>query len=147
MKAKQFYSSMAWRYFSRTILLYYSKKINGDLMVQCSTSGRWYYLNDKNIHVGHYLKVYDSNITNFATAFHELNVAPQCYQDNTFKGGKPDIMRKWLVKKYGEELIQSVEIQSKNIAKLGKFELDIIKEQYKEKFEKLCEIKGNPWKK
>lgn len=138
---------MAWRYFSRTILLYYAKEMNGELLVQCSTSGRWYSPNDRNIHVGHFIKVFDTNRTNFATAFHELNVAPQCAQDNTYSGGKPDVMRKWLVNKYGEDLIQSMEIQSHNVAKLGKFELDIYKKKYKDKFKKLVKLKGgNPWK-
>lgn len=146
MTSKEFYNTPAWRWFSRTMLLYYAKEYQGELWVQCCTSGRWYKPNDRNIHLGHYKKVFDGNSTNFATAFHELNVAPQRSADNTYAGGKPEVMREWLIKKHGEKLIEKVEIQSKNFCKLDKVKLAAISEKYKEKFKKLAKEKGNPWK-
>lgn len=143
MKAKDFYGSMAWRYFSRTILLYYADEF---FSVKCCTCGKPGRISDKNIHLGHYKKVFDTNNTSFATAFNECNVGPQCYQCNRLASGRPDEMRKWLVRQVGEDLVNQVEIKSRNFCKLDKFQLDIYAKTYKERFKALVKKKGNPWK-
>jgi hypothetical protein len=140
MKVKDFYNSTAWKYCSKYVLLYYSNN-EGD--VQCSTSGRWYACNDRKIHCGHYHKL-DSHK---ATAFEFTNLAPQCYTDNKYFSGKPDVMREWLIKQHGIKAIQRLDIQKHNICKIGKFELDLFKEHYKKLFNDLVRKKGfNPWK-
>lgn len=144
MKSKQFYNSGAWKYLAKYVLLYYA---NNDGVVQCSTSGVWMPCNSSKMHAGHYIKVFDGSKTNMSTAFSFENIAPQSHQDNIYSGGKPDIMKDWLIKKHGIQKIDLLNIQKHNICKLGKFELDYFKSLHKKQFEDLVNIRGfNPWK-
>ena len=143
MKAKEFYKSTAWKWFSKYMKLKLSKN---DFIIQCATSGKFYQLPDKRIHLGHYIKVFDTNNTHFATAFDEKNVLPQSYQDNNYSSGRPDIMRKKLIEMHGLNEIEKLEIKSKNYCNLGKFELQLISDEYRNKFNLLATQKGNPWK-
>jgi ribosomal protein L32 len=146
MKSKDFYKTTAWKWFSRYVLLYHSFKTSEGLYVTCSTSGKTLMPNHKNMHCGHYIKVYDGNSTNYATAFEFHNVAPQFYADNTKMGGRQDRMREWLVKKYGSKQVERIEIKRRNHMKLDKVTLKIISDLYRNKFNVLAEKKGNPWK-
>lgn len=144
MKAKQFYSSKAWRYLSRYVLLYYANK---DGYVQCSTSGIWLECNSKKMHCGHLIKVYDGSKTNYSVAFEFQNLAPQCHQDNIYSGGKPDVMKEWLIKKHGSKAINKLYIKKNNICKLSAFEMEYFGDLHKKMFEDLVAKKNiNPWK-
>ena len=141
MKIKEFYNSTAWKYCSKYVLLYYS---NEDGYVQCSTSGIWLPCNSPKMHAGHYLKVNQHK----STAFEFKNIAPQCYQDNKFYSGKPEIMAKWIDKTHGTGTVDYLNIKKNNTCKLGKFELAYWKDHYKNLFNNLVIEKGfNPWKK
>jgi hypothetical protein len=111
-------------------------------MVQCSTCGKWYSITDKLMQCGHLHK----SDSHKSVCLDFFNLAPQCYRDNKYFSGKPDIMREWLIRKHGEKSIELLDIKKNNICKLDKFELDIIKDQYKKLFNDLVKIKGNPWK-
>lgn len=143
MKAKQFYSSMAWKYCSRYTLLYYA---NSDYMVQCATSNQFMSITSSKCHCGHFIKVYDGSKTNYSVAFNFENLAPQSHQENIYAGGRPDIMKEWLINKHGKELIDLLQIRKHNICKLDKFTMDYWKGHYKKLFDDLVKIKGNPWK-
>jgi len=144
MKAKQFYASKAWRYLSRYTLIHYA---NSDGYVKCSTSGVYMACNDKRMHAGHFIKVFDGSKTNMAVALEFENIAPQCHQDNIYGGGKPDIMKEWLIKQHGLEKIEKLLIKKHNICKLGKFELDYYGKYWKQQFDLIVERTGyNPWK-
>ncbi len=143
MKAKDFYKSTAWKWFSKYMKL---KLADNNHVVKCYTSGKFYQLPDKRVHLGHYIKVFNTTSTHLATAFDERNVLTQSYQDNRYSSGKPDIMRKELIRIHGESNIENLEIKSKNFCKIDKFMLDLISMEYKQKFEELAKIKGNPWK-
>lgn len=136
---RDFYKSMAWLYCSRYVLLYYSV----DGMVQCSTSPhRWYPLNDRRIHCGHYIKVDQFK----ATAFEFKNLAPQSYTDNIMFSGKPEIMAEWLKKQHGNDVIEWLNIQKHKICHLSKSEYEYWAEHYKKLFCELVKEKGiNPW--
>lgn len=138
MTQPEFYASTAWRYCSRYVLLFYSN--NGN--VQCSTCGKWYSLPNKLIQCGHLHK----SDRHKSTAFDFHNLAPQCYSDNKYFSGKPDVMLGWLIEKHGRETMEMLDIKKNNICKLDKFELDIIKDHYKKLFNELVKTKGNPWK-
>lgn len=143
MTAKQFYSSKAWKYLSRYTLLYYANK---EGIVQCSTSGVYMSCNSSKMHCGHYIKVFDGSKTNMSVALDFENLAPQSHKDNIYGGGKPDIMREWLINKHGIKKIEMLNIKKHNICKLGKFELDYFGEMYKRMFNELVDKKGiNPW--
>lgn len=138
MKQKDFYNSRAWFYCSKYVLLYYS--IDG--MVQCSTSLRWYKLNDRNICAGHYYHAdkHRSICLDFT------NLAPQSISENRYFSGRPDVMRQWLIKQHGLKAIELLDIKKNNICKLDKYTLDLIKDEYKAKFNELVKVKGNPWR-
>jgi hypothetical protein len=146
-KRKNFsiYTTTAWKWFSRYVLLFYADKNN---VAICATSGRRMTINTKNCHCGHYVKVMDMTKTNYATAFDFKNVGPQSAQDNRYGGGRMDLMRDWLVEQHGKEAIEELEIKKNQICYLDKVTLDQIAEEYKAKFKELL-IERNiedPWK-
>lgn len=146
MKAKDFYKSRAWYYCSKCVLLHHAKKTSEGLLVQCVTSGRWYKPNDRLIHAGHFIKVFDGNNSHFSTAFEFENILPQSYADNKYFSGKPDVMSRRIEEIFGEGTVEKLLIKSKNVTKLDKFTLDLWKDHYKKMFNELVSLKGNPWK-
>jgi hypothetical protein len=104
-------------------------------------------INSKKAHCGHFIKVFDGSKTNFAVAFNFENLAPQSHQDNIYSGGKPDVMKEWLISKHGQKKIDMLNIQKHNICRLDKFTMDYWADHYKKLFDELVKIKGNPWKK
>ena len=143
---ERFYSSPAWKWFSRYILLYYS--LNGEV-VRCSTCGKFMMVNSKTCHVGHFIKVFDGNSTNFSVALEFTNVGPQCQRDNTFMGGRQDVMIKWLEEEHGKDAIDNLYDLKRQPFTLDDYTLDKIAEEYKRKFYNLLDERGwkNPWSK
>lgn len=139
MKPKDLYKTKAWKYFSRCVLL----EESDGLVTQCITCGKVLYINERNCHCGHLIRITDS----MATALERCGVGPQCYQCNRLKGGCQDIMKERLIKKHGKKAIDDLYIKKHNICKLGKSELDILADIYEKEFNRLVELKGNPWKK
>jgi hypothetical protein len=137
MKQQDFYNSAAWRYCAKYVLLYYSV----DGMVQCSTSGRWYHLPDRNIVCGHY---YHSD-QHRSVCLEFNNLGPQSYSENRYFSGRPEVMRQWLIKQHGLKAIELLDIKKNNAMKLDKFTLDYYKDYYKNLFNELVKVKGNPW--
>jgi hypothetical protein len=109
------------------------------------TCGAILRINSKKCHVGHFVKVFDGMKTNFATAFEFTNVAPQCFKDNRFFSGKPDIMEKWLIGQHGQKEIDKLHIKKYNHCKLDAFTLDYWEVHYKKLFDQQVKLKGNPW--
>ena len=143
MKSSQFYKTTAWKWFSRYVLLPYSK----DGLVSCSTCGNVKMVNDRLMHLGHLIKVFSSGgHTNFATAFHEKNVMPQCHQCNVHLGGNELKMLDAIELKFGKGTYDELKMKSRFPFKLDKFTLDQIAKDYKGRFDKLVSKKGNPWK-
>lgn len=142
----RFYTSTAWRWFSRYILLYYS--IDG-AVVQCSTCGTRKRVNDKEMHTGHWIKVFDGNSTNYATAFEFTNLGPQCSKCNRFHGGRERLMQNWLTERHGSGELERLQKQSKHPFRLDDYIMDEIAFAYKTKFNILLQQKKymNPWKK
>jgi hypothetical protein len=142
----RFYTSTAWKWFSRYILLYYS--IDGTA-AKCCTCGTIKRLNDKELHTGHWIKVFDANSTNYGTAFEFTNIGPQCSKCNNKRGGCERLMQVWLTKKHGAEEVERLHILSKHPFSLDDYTLSKIAEEYRIKFNELLKNKGwnNPWKK
>jgi hypothetical protein len=138
---KDFYNSPAWWYCSHYVMLYYA---NSEGMVQCSTSGKWYQLPNKNICAGHYLKSNEHT----GTAFEFKNLAPQSAWHNNKFGGKPEVMKEWLIKVHGEGVIDYLNEKKNMDYKLDAFEFEKWRAYYKKLFDELVKEKGfNPWKK
>lgn len=110
-----FYSTKAWINCSHYVLTYYA---NNEGNVQCSTSGKWMHVTDKNCHCGHYIKTQDMSKTNYAVAFDFVNLAPQSFQENKHRSGNQLVMREWLIKQHGLKVIEELEIRQHNICKL-----------------------------
>jgi len=140
------YNTTAWKWCKQYVLLYYADSNN---IVSCSTSPHLHYhITDKNIHVGHFIKYRDGNSTNNSTAFLFENLAPQSYADNVKFGGKPDIMKQWLIEKHGIDKIDNLYSIKKVPCKIDRYTLFSISEEYKKKYKDLL-IKRNiedPWK-
>ena len=144
VKKKEFYSSTAWKWFSKYVLLYYSV----DGAVQCRTSGRWYNCNSKNIHCGHLIKVFKSGSdTNFSTAFDFRNVLPQCDQHNVKMGGNELKMVDAIEETFGKGTYEQLKQKARFPFRLDKVTLKKISDKYRVKFNELAKTKGNPWKK
>ena len=143
MKSSQFYKTTAWKWFSKYILLYYSK----DGVCKCATCGNMKMINDKKMHLGHLIKVFESGgNTNFAVAFNEKNVLPQDYRCNVLSGGNELKMLDAIERTHGKGTYDDLRLASRSFFKLDKFTLDLIAQEYRIKFNELAKIKGNPWK-
>lgn len=140
MKQKEFYSSTAWKYLSRYVLTYYANK---EGVVKCSTCSTYKLVTDKLMQCGHYIK---SN--NRATAFDFVNLQPQCYKCNKYYSGKPDVMREVIYKLHGKDVLAQLELKSYNVCHLGKFELDQLRIEWREKYKELLKSRNQKcfWK-
>lgn len=139
---ERFYSSTAWKYCSRYVLLYYA---DADLNVRCATSHHLIYrITDKEIHCGHYIKADQHK----AVAFVFANLFPQSYSDNRHFSGKPEIAKIWIDKTHGAGTVEMLEIMKNEVYKLDETELDMWANHYKGKFKELLKERGinNPWK-
>ena len=150
MKSNQFYNLTAWKWFSRYVLLYHSKVVSKNLcMAQCSTSGQWIDITDKEMQCGHFIKVFEGGgSTNFSVAFEFKNVLPQRAYDNRKMSGRQDVMSESLKSKFGNDVIDYLMFKKKGTCKLDKIYLQEITDKYKMKFKKLCEERNiiDPWK-
>jgi hypothetical protein len=144
--SKDFYKTTAWHWCRKYVLLFYA---NPDGTVRCCTSGREMTIARADCHCGHYIKVREGNSTNYSTAFDFRNLGPQTLQDNTYMGGRQDLMREWLVKQHGEEAIKDLEAKRHTVCRLDKATLDYWSDYYRNKFNELLKERGikNPWKK
>lgn len=138
---EKFYQLTAWKNCSKAVLLHYA---DDDLMVQCCTSGRFYRVNDSDLHCGHYFKSNEHK----ATAFEFKNLAPQSASDNTKKGGLPEVMAEWIERTHGTGTIEwlnrkkneTLHLDKITLEEISKFYLSMLNEELKRR-----NIK-NPWK-
>jgi hypothetical protein len=145
MKSKEFYASSAWKACRDYILLLHGNYSNGSWYVKCATGGGIKQFPNRNIHVGHYIKVIDGTKTNFATALDERNMMPQTAAHNRYHGGKQDLMAISIDEYWGRGTVEELNIKRHNMCKLGKFELEIIKKDYDRKYLELANKKGDPF--
>lgn len=145
---ERFYKSSAWKWFSRCILIENTIDKKGTT-VRCCTCGKLMLVNSRSCHVGHYIKVFDGNSTNYSTAFLEINVAPQCDQCNHYRGGCMDEMAAYIENKHGKGTVEGLMDIKRKPLRLDEACLEHILGRYREKFYELLNQKGiqNPWKK
>lgn len=142
---KQFYSSTAWKHFSQYVLLKYADE---NLVVRCSTNPSLEYrITDKRICVGHFIKVFDGNSSNYSTAFLFINVGPQSTQENN-NGGNELEMSKWIEKTHGAGTVAFLNNEKHKPLKLDKYTLDQIAKTYLALKNEELKRRGinNPWK-
>lgn len=139
---ERFYSSTAWGWCSKYVLLYYADE---DLNVRCATSPHLIYqVTDREIHCGHYLK----SDQHKATAFEFKNLFPQSYSDNRHFSGKPEIAKEWIEIMHGPGTVEWLETKKNETYHLDSSEFDKWAKYYKEKFKDLLKQRGikNPWR-
>ena len=142
---ERFYSHAAWNIFSRYIKLLYS--IDGE-MVKCCTCNTYHKITDKELHTGHWIKVFDGNSTNYSVSLVVINVGPQCYNCNVNKNGNQERMKEFLIDEFGEEEINNLVILSKQPLKMDEVYLQSMCDKYSGMFDQLLLIKNinDPWK-
>lgn len=141
----RFYHTSAWVNFSHYVLLYYADE---NLMAQCSTDPSFYCeIFKKDICVGHFIKVFDTNSTNYATAFDFRNVGPQSKNEND-RGGNMDAMAVWVEKIHGLGTVEELKQLKRSAFKLDKYTLDEISKKYLALFNEELKRRGikSPWK-
>lgn len=141
-----FYSSAAWRNFSQYVLLFYADE---SMMVRCATNPSLEYkINDKRICVGHFIKVFEANSSNYSTAFDFRNVLPQSDQENRFKNGNEPEMEKAINRIHGEGTSDIIKQKKHEPFRLDKYTLSEISKEYLKKKKELLTERGwsDPWK-
>lgn len=146
--SEKFYKTKAWKYQSRMVLIANSYESSMGRVCKCSTCPRILPINSKNMHCGHYKKVSDGNNSQMNTALTWKNLAPQCDNCNWRMGGRQDLMREWLVRKYGEDEVKKVEITAKTALHSWKIEHSLYESELEKRYnDMITEIGYDPWKK
>ena len=86
---------------------------------------------------GHFIKRQHKSLR-----FDEKNVNSQCKKCNWLLQGNDINYAIGLEKKYGPGIIEELELAKRNTLHLGQFELNLIAEHYKQKFNELKKEKG-----
>lgn len=116
-----------WKIFSEFIRLRDADK-NG--LCQCITCGLirpW-----KQMDCGHGI-----GRQHKATKYSEINNHAQCKRCNGFEGGKREIYKLEVDKRYGFGTWDKIELASRQICKRGKIEIEVMTEYYKKEVKKL----------
>ena len=102
--------------------------------IRCISCGKIVHL--KEADNGHYI-----NRKHNSTRYDEINCNAQCRSCNRFDEGNLQGYRKGLIKKYGLEAVELLELKKFNKCKLGKFEIEVLGKLYKNKLKRLkCRI-------
>lgn len=66
-----------------------------------------------------------------STKFHEQNNHAQCKSCNGFEGGKREVYKEEVEKRYGPDAWSRLEILSRQVSKRGQFEIDVMTDHYR----------------
>jgi len=77
-----------------------------------------------------------------ATKFNEQNNHVQCKRCNGFEGGKREVYKEEVNKRYGPQTWEKLEVMSRTTCKRGQFEIDVMTTYYRNEVEKLRKLKG-----
>lgn len=110
-----------WRVFSD-----YIRRSNADdsgycTCATCGVRGHW-----KDMDAGHFI-----SRNHKATKFDPQNVAPQCKKCNRFLGGRQYEFGLYIDKKYGNGTAEKILARSRQVHKMGQFEIDALTKHYK----------------
>ncbi len=98
--------------------------------VRCISCGKIIQWKDSDC--GHYI-----NRKHNSTRYDEFNCNAQCRACNRFDEGNIQGYRKGLIRKYGENVVNMLEIKKHNICKLGQFEINALAETYRKKLKNI----------
>lgn len=97
----------------------------------CISCGEWKTIDQMN--AGHY----HAAGNNESVRWDERNVNGQCIQCNLHLHGNLLGYQKGMIKKYGQKVLDELEIKRFNLSKMHKFEVTLLIQQYKEKLKKV----------
>ena len=100
----------------------------------CISCGKPVRYGTKDCQAGHY---YPGIMIYRALEFSEINVNVQCFKCNYEKQGNQEGYKLGLVKKYGEGVLEKLELQAHNKSNLDVALCMILKKQYKKKWQAL----------
>lgn len=95
--------------------------------ISCGKIVKW-----KEADCGHYV-----NRKHNSTRYDEQNCNAQCRSCNRFSEGNIQGYRKGLIRKYGEQAVELLEIKKFNTCKLGQFEINALAEEYRKKLKQI----------
>lgn len=93
----------------------------------CSKVDHW-----KKLQCGHYI-----SRRHISTRHFEKNTKPQCVGCNIFNQGNGPAFAIALTREYGPTILEELEIKKNNTCKMGKFEYELLINEYKEKLNQL----------
>ena len=99
-------------------------------IVNCVTCGAFHHW--KSVDAGHYI-----SRRYMSTRWDDKNLAPQCKGCNIFGRGRHDDYAVWLVKYYGEGILQELAKKKKTITKYKISDLEELIDMYKGKIDNL----------
>jgi len=118
--------------FSKFIRLRDADK-NG--ICRCISCGKPIYW--KELDNGHYV-----NRKHMSTRFNEKNCNAQCIKCNRFDEGNMLGYTKGLIKKYGEGVLDELEVLKYQTSKMSVFEMEVLIDEYNKQVKELMETKG-----
>lgn len=86
----------------------------------------------KNLQCGHYI-----SRRHMSTRWFEKNTKVQCVGCNVFNQGNGPAFSLALVREYGPTILEELEIKKNNICKMGKFEYELLIQEYTQKLKQL----------
>ena len=120
------------RWFSLYIRL---RDANNDGEVSCCSCGKQIFWQDSD--AGHFIPRQHRS-----TRYHEKNVHAQCRKCNRFDNGNPGGYSLFLIREYGIKTVEGLTELSHQAAKWTQFEINNIRDTFKQKAIKLAEKKG-----
>lgn len=103
--------------------------------VSCCSCGKVVYWRD--VDAGHFIPR-----QNKSTRYHENNVFGQCRKCNRFDNGNPAGYAKFLINKFGDGILDELIYISHQAKKRTQFEINNLRDYYKQKAKDLAEKKG-----
>lgn len=77
-----------------------------------------------------------------ATKFNEQNNHVQCKRCNGFEGGKREVYKEQVNKRYGPQTWEKLEVMSRMTCRRDQFEIQVLTKYYSEKVKELRKQKG-----
>ena len=132
MAKLKFYDLDKW--FSIWVRLYSSDDDGNSRCVTCGKIGLW-----RDMDAGHFIPR-----QNKSTRFDERNVFCQCRKCNRFNNGNPAAYARFLISRYGEDILDELIQLSHQAKKWTQIEINELRDYYKNEAIKLSKEKGLP---
>ena len=121
-----------WKVFSDFIRLRDANQDGNCQCITCGFTGHW-----KRFDCGHGIPRQHK-----ATKYNEQNNHAQCKRCNAFEGGKREVYKEQVNRRYGVGTWEKLEVMSRTTCKRGQYEIDIMTKFYKEEGNKLRKAKN-----